>query len=194
MSKSKHFFGQNLFGQLISFIPDKIIENVVKQTGSDRYVKKFKTKDHLISMLFCVFAKCTSLRDVSGAMLGLSGKTKQFKLENIPYRSTLSDANKRRDYVVFERIYNELLKLYGHFISDSRIKEVIKKDVKIIDSTVISLFQEILKTSGRKPVNGKRKGGIKAHVIINADVKVPQVVWYSSAGLAPNKSDFSTED
>jgi hypothetical protein len=78
MDKSIHFFGTSVFGQLISLIDSKIITSSAKRNNSDRYVKRFKTKDHLISMLFCSFAKCTSLREVSGAMLGLSGKTKHF--------------------------------------------------------------------------------------------------------------------
>ena len=96
MNKTTHFLGHSVLGQLISLIDDNIITRCAKKHKSDRYTKSFKTKDHLISMLFCVFAKCSSLREVSGAMLGLSGKTKHFKLTHIPYRSTLSDANKRR--------------------------------------------------------------------------------------------------
>jgi hypothetical protein len=80
MDKSTHFFGQSVFGQLISLIDPAIISESSKQCKSDRYVKRFTTKDHLISMLFCTFAKCTSLREVSGAMLGLSGKTKHFQI------------------------------------------------------------------------------------------------------------------
>ena len=33
----------------------------------------------------------------------------------------------------------------------------------------------------RKPKNGKFKGGIKAHSVINADKKVPNMIWYASA-------------
>jgi hypothetical protein len=73
-------------------------------------------------MLFCSFAKCSSLRKLSGAILGLAGKTKHFHLNHIPKKSTLSDANKRRSLNVFGDIYNKLLKQYGHHISDSRIK------------------------------------------------------------------------
>ena len=116
MDKTTHFFGTSVFGQLISLIDSKIISKSAFRHQSDRYVKKFTTKDHLISMLFCSFAKCTSLREVSGAMLGLSGKTKHFQLNHIPKKSTLSDANKRRDADVFGNIYNELLKKYGHLI------------------------------------------------------------------------------
>lgn len=181
MDKSTYFFGTSVFGQLISLIDPKIISSSTKKSDSDRYVKKFKTKDHLISMLFCSFAKCSSLREVSGAMLGLSGKTKHFQLNHIPKKSTLSDANKRRDPNVFGHIYNELLKTYGHLISDSRIKDVIKKQIEIIDSSTISLFKDILKCVGRNPQNGKKKGGIKLHSVINVDETVPKMVWFSSA-------------
>jgi hypothetical protein len=47
-------------------------------------------------MLFSSFAKCNSLREISGAMLGLSVKTESFQLSHIPKRSTLSNANKNR--------------------------------------------------------------------------------------------------
>ena len=179
MNKNTFFFGQSVFGQLISLIETTIISKATKTSESDRYIKKFKTKDHLISMLFCVFAKCTSLREVSGAMLGLSGKTKHFQLDHIPKKSTLGDANQRRKSDVFGIIYNELLRKYGHHISDSRIKDVINKQIEIFDSTTISLFKDILKCVGRKPKNGKRKGGIKVHTVINVDETVPKLVWFT---------------
>ncbi len=179
MSKTTYFFGQSVFGQLISLIEPTIISRASRISNSDRYVKKFKTKDHLISMLFCSFAKCSSLREVSGAMLGLSGKTNHFQLDHIPRKSTLGDANQRRNADVFGIIYNELLLKYGHHISDSRIKDVIKKQIEIIDSTTISLFKDILKCVGRKPKNGKRKGGIKVHSSINVDETVPKLIWFS---------------
>ena len=181
MSKTTFFFGQSVFGQLISLIDSSIISNAAKECNSDRYVKKFKIKDHLISMVFCAFAKCSSLREVSGAMLGLSGKTKHFQLDHIPKKSTLGDANQRRDAEVFGIIYNKLFLKYGHIFSDSRIKDVINKKIEIFDSTTISLFKDILKCVGREPQDGKRKGGIKVHTVINVDETVPKLVWFTSA-------------
>ena len=181
MDKTKHFFGNSVFGQLISLIDSKIISDAVKSCDSDRYVKKFMTKDHLISMLFCSFAKCTSLREVSGAMLGLSGKTKHFQLNHIPRKSTLGDANQRRDAEVFGKIYQKLLVKYHHVFSDSRVKDVINKQIEIFDSTTISLFKDILKCVGRHAENGKKKGGIKVHTVINVDEMVPKIVWFTEA-------------
>ena len=114
-------------------------------------------------------------------MLGLSGKTQQFQLEHLPHRSTLSDANKRRSSEVFCAIYNALLKQYGHLLSDSRIKDVINKQIEIFDSTTISLFSDIMKCVGRKPTSGKQKGGIKVHTVMNVDEKVPKMVWFTDA-------------
>lgn len=187
MDKSTHFFGQSVFGQLISLLNVINISKISQEHKADRYIKKFKSKDHLISMLFCVFAKCSSLREVSGAMLGLSGKTKHFQLEHIPYRSTLSDANKRRPVEFFADVYHKLLKAYQHIISDSRIKEVIKKQIEIFDSTTISLFQDIMKCVGRTPADGKRKGGIKMHTVVNVDELVPKMVWFTDATTHDHK-------
>jgi len=181
MDKSTHFYGNSVFGQLISLIDPRIISESSKAWNSDRYVKKFTTKDHLISMLFCALAKCTSLREVSGAMLGLSGKTKHFQLTHIPKRSTLSDANQKRNSEVFGNIYNKLLVQYGNVFSDSRIKDVINKQIEIFDSTTISLFKDILKCVGRNPADGKKKGGIKVHTVINVDEALPKLVWFTEA-------------
>lgn len=181
MNKSTHFFGTSVFGQLISLIDTNIISESAKSCNSDRYVKKFTTKDHLISMLFCSFAKCTSLREVSGAMLGLSGKTKHFQLNHIPKKSTLGDANQRRDAEVFGKIYNKLLAKHRCILSDSRIKDAIYKQIEIFDSTTISLFNDIMKCVGRNPKNGKKKGGIKVHASINVDETVPKLIWFTEA-------------
>ena len=158
MNKSSYFFGQSVFGQLISFIDLNKIKTVAKQHMSDHYVKKFDTTDHLISMLFSTFAHCTSLREVAASMLGLKGKMSHFQLKNIPYKSTLSDANKRRSHLVFQDIYYSLLKEYHPIISDSRQSYAWENRLEIIDSSTISLFKDILSCVGRKPITGKRKG------------------------------------
>ena len=181
MGKSNYFSTKSVFGQLISLIDDKKVKDAVKKHDSDRYVKRFTSKDHLISMLFCSFAKCNSLREVSGAMLGLSGKTEGFQLSHIPKRSTLSDANKTRKVEFFEEVYHKLLHQYSSVLSDSRIEEVLNKQVKIVDSSTISLFKDILSCVGRKSKEGKSKGGIKVHTVINADEIVPNLVWFSPA-------------
>lgn len=181
MSKSIHFFSQTVFGQLISLIDRTVIESSVIESQSDRFCKGFTTKDHLISMLFSSLSQCNSLREVVAGCLGLLGKKEQIGLKHLPRKSTLSDANAQRTPKVFELIYQKLLKKYRQFITDSRLKKLLEKELFIVDSTSISLFKNILKSVGRRPVSGKCKGGIKAHVMINASEMLPELVWFTSA-------------
>ena len=181
MNKSSYFFGQSVFGQLISLLDLNKIKTISKKHMSDYYVKKFDTSDHLISMLFSTFANCTSLREVAASMLGLKGKMNHFQLKHIPYRSTLSDANKRRSHLVFQDVYYSLLKEYHSVISDSRQTYAWENRLEIIDSSTISLFKDILSCVGRKSNNGKRKGGIKVHTQINLQDRVPKLIWFSAA-------------
>lgn len=194
MSKSIHFFGQSVFGQLISLIDRSFVKQAVKKTGSDRFCKGFYTWDHLVSMLFCTLSNCTSLREVTAGCLGLKGKTEHFGLSKLPRRSTLSDANKNRTSQVFEIIYWRILKKYRSSISDSRLKKLYGKQLYIFDSTTISLFSDILKCAGKRPKTGKQKGGMKVHTLLNADEQVPQLLWFSSAATNDisfwNKIDF----
>jgi hypothetical protein len=181
MGKSSYFFGQSVFGQLISLIDLNQVKSISKKHLSDYYIKKFDTSDHLISMLFSTFSHCTSLREVAASMLGLKGKTNHFQLKSIPYRSTLSDANKRRSHLVFQDIYYSLLKEYRSIISDSQQSYSWDSRLEIIDSSTISLFKDILSCVGRKSNTGKSKGGIKVHTQINLQENVPKLIWFSNA-------------
>lgn len=180
MSKSIYFFGQSVFGQLISLIDKKDVRNATRKTSSDRFCKGFHTWDHLVTMLLSTLSNCSSLREVVAGCLGLKGKSDHIGLLKLPRRSTLSDANKIRTPKVFEQIYSDLLRKYRTSISDSRLRKMFGP-LYIIDSTTISLFKDILKNVGRIPKSGKQKGGIKVHALLKADEQVPELIWYTKA-------------
>jgi len=181
MSKSTKFSGQPIIKQVLSFIDNKIIYRTAKKHKSDKYTKKFTTYEHLVTMIFTVISGCSSLREVTSIMLACEGKINHLGLKYFPKRSTLSDANKRRSSEVFADIYYQLYKRYRTFLSDSRPKDPALKGLKIVDSSTITLFSDILKGAGRNPLNGKKKGGIKMHTMINAMEDVPCLVKFSSA-------------
>lgn len=53
-----------------------------------------------------------------------------------------------------------------------------------MDSTTISLFSEVFRGTGRKPINGRNKGGVKAHTVIKADEDAPSFVVIGDAATA----------
>ena len=68
----------------------------------------------------------------------------------------------------------------AHFYPDSRLLTKLEKRLFIFDSTTISLFSEVMKGSGQIP-GGRRKGGLKAHVLMKADEDVPRFVCLTEA-------------
>ncbi len=132
-------------------------------------------------MLFVALSGVSSLRELSSVMLACEGKINHLNMKHFPRRSTISDANAKRESGVFAEIYHRLLNRYRRFLSDSSPRKPVVKDLRIIDSTTISLFTDILKGPGRPPLTGKKKGGIKMHTMINVLEDVPQLVRFSSA-------------
>jgi hypothetical protein len=181
MNKSKNFSGQPIISQVLKFIPVSIIARTAKKQMSDRYYKRFKTYDHLVTMIFATLSGSSSLREVSSIMLACEGKINHLGLGNYPKRSTLSDANKKRSSSVFASIYQSIYNQYKDFLSDSNPRALPLKDLKIVDSSTISLFSDVLKGAGRNPLEGKKKGGIKMHTMINAREDVPCLVRFTSA-------------
>ena len=149
----------------------------------DRYCKKFMTYDHLVTMLYTIFNRCTSIREVTTGLMACETKLNHLRLNYSVRRSTLSDANTRRDSQIFESIYYWLYKRYSKVLPDSQ-SEKWGSRLYVMDSTTITLFQEILKGAGTRSVNGKRKGGIKAHTLMKADEDVPQLMKLTPAACA----------
>lgn len=181
MNKSTHFSGIPIIKQILKFISLSDITRTAKTYNSDRYYKKFKTYDHLVTMLYATISGVSSLRELSTVLLACEGRISHLNLKYFPKRSTLSDANKKRSSEVFGAIYTNLFKRYASFLSDSSPLSPPVKNLKIVDSTTITLFSDILKGVGRNPINGKKKGGIKMHTMINALEDVPCLVRFSSA-------------
>jgi hypothetical protein len=61
------------------------------------------------------------------------------------------------------------------------MKDTEIKRLYIMDTTTISLFKDILRGVGRNPLEGKKKGGTKAHTIIKASENIPCLIRYSEA-------------
>jgi hypothetical protein len=139
------------------------------------------TFQHLITMIYGVTSGCNSLRELCGGIVSYGDKISHCKFDYSPKRSTISDANKRRDCIVFEDIYADLVTEHLPDLSDSHKQLVIDKKVYAIDSTTIALFQPIFECVGRNPNNGKRKGGIKSHQKLDMQAGIPIKVYHSNA-------------
>ena len=197
MGKSTHFFGQPIYGQLIKLLEKSKILQMSRKHGGERYVKSFDGFTHLLTMLYAVIMRFDSLREIEISMTAEVRKLHHIGIESVPKRSTLSDANARRSEKFFEEVYRDLYETNkSKLTSDSRrggTEEWLKR-LRIIDSTTISLFSNLIfKGVGRHPKTGRKKGGIKVHAVIHANEGVPCDVQFTSAAtndtfmLVPSK-------
>jgi hypothetical protein len=178
MNKSSFFSGQPVLSQLIGLIPDSLITRICERHDADRYYKVFKSRDHLIAMLYGCFHNCTSIREVISGLEASCNKLVHLKLRHVPRRSTLSDANASRPVAFFEELYQELYNLYFGRLPDSRTAvRSMESRLFIMDSTTVTLFSDLMRGAGSYKSDGRKKGGVKAHVVLNARQDVPQLIY-----------------
>ena len=132
-------------------------------------------------MLYASIEGYHSIRETILGLLANAHKLSHLGLSYLVRRSTLSEANARRTSRVFEDIYMSVYRRNANFLADSRLKDADMKRLYIMDSTTISLFKDILRGVGRNSLEGKKKGGIKAHTIIKASENIPCLIRYSEA-------------
>ncbi len=123
MGKNSIFYGQPIFSQMISLLNKSKITLRALPHKSDHYCKRFSTFQHLITMLYGVTSGCNSLRELCCGIVSYGDKITHCKFDYAPKRSTISDAKKRRDCIVFETIYSDLVTEYLPSLSDSHKKE-----------------------------------------------------------------------
>lgn len=188
MPKSSFFTGQPILAQLLSLIPRQLVNKLAQNHKADHYCKKFKAYDHLVSMLFCGFHHCTSLRELITGLQANSHRLNHIGLLHTPRRSTLADANKRRSAAFFEDLYHALYRVHYGTLPDSRKQPEDK--LFVMDSTTITLFCDVLKGTGTYNLNGKKKGGLKAHVLMRVKDHVPGFVHLTD-GVTSDKKFMS---
>ena len=129
--------------QILDLVPSWLFKSCTNTYKTDKGVSKYRTYDQFVALTFGQLNKCQSLNDIS-AGIGVSEIfIKDLGLSQSPARSTMSDGNKKRDWRVFESLYNKLLKHYNGVLSKQHqshiIDEIKGQRIKIIDSTTISL-------------------------------------------------------
>ena len=181
MGKSTFFTGQPILNQLIDLIPRNLVNQLGQRYKSDHYYKKFKVYDHLVTMLYCGFYRCSSLRELITGLQVNSYRLIHLGLKHTPRRSTLADANKKRSSEFFEALFHQLYKYHYGILPDSMKGSKLHERLFVVDSTTISTFCDVMKGAGSYGLNGKKKGGVKAHTLMRIKDDVPCFVHLTEA-------------
>ena len=170
-----------VIGQILDLIPKWLLNSCIQKYQSDKYTHKYKTYDQLVALSFGQLNKCESLSGISSG-IGINKKfIEDLKLSQSPARSTMSDGNKKRDWRVFEHLYNRLLSHYHMVLKKQHktyiLKEIKGKVVKLIDSSTISLCLSMFDWAKFRTA----KGGIKLHTSFDIDMMLPDLINITEA-------------
>ena len=190
MSKNttKNLVGQPIFKQILKILPKDKFDLLVNQLQTDRYYKTFFSWDQLIVMLFGIFSRCDSMGEVCDGMRALSGKLNYLCMECSPAKSTAGDALRDRSEELFKLYYFVLIEYFKPVLSVSRKEDVSFSKFYAFDSTTITLFSDIMKGLGRNTKgDGKKKGGIKVHMLTDLHINMPEFVKISEAKMHDKK-------
>lgn len=175
-----------LFSQIIKKVDRSLFNNLVRKRQTDKGCKGFDSWTHLVSMLFCHFAKSTSVRDIANGLRSATGNLNHLGVSKAPSKSSLSYQNKRRDANLFKDLYYGLLTHLGQQAKFKRVKLRVKVPVYLLDATVISLCLSVFDWATFRT----SKGAVKMHTLLEYDGKLPAYVNITEGSVADNKGAY----
>lgn len=176
----------SLFSQIIGCLDRTKFSKLAGKHQSDKHSKGFNSWTHLVSMLFCQFAKSQSVRDISNGLRSATGNLNHFGVSRAPSKSNLSYQNKHREWKLFRDYYYALLESLGQQAGFKQVKFRIKSKIFLLDATTISLCLSLFDWARYK----RTKGAIKMHTLLDYDGNLPAYVNVTDGKTADNKGAY----
>lgn len=123
--------------QLVSLLPGHQFDKFVADLDGDHYVKTFSTRSQLTTLLYAQAGGKQSLRDIENGLLAQGNRLYHLGLPSKVAKSTLSDANTKRDCRIYERLFYTLLGRCRDLTPKHRFR--FKNPLYSLDATVIDL-------------------------------------------------------
>lgn len=172
-----------LFSQIMGKLDKNIFRKLVKEKQADKYAKGFTSWTHLVSMLFCHFAKSQSVRDISNGLRSATGNLNHLGINRAPSKSNLSYQNKHRQWELFQSYYYQLFDYLGQQAGFRQVKFRVKSKIFLLDSSTISLCLSLFDWAKYKTA----KGAVKMHTLLDYDGNLPAYVNITDGKTADNK-------
>jgi len=157
----------SLFSQLLSVVNRHQFERRVRESGAEKGAKGFSCWSQFVAMMFCQLAQAKSLREISDGLTCCEGKLNHLGLEQGPKRSTLSYANARRPWQLFESLFYDQLALAQSLAPKKKLR--FKNKLLSLDATVIDLCLSMFNWATFR----QTKGAVKLHLLLDHDGYLP---------------------
>lgn len=172
-----------LFAQAIGKLPKECIRKIIREEKMDKHSKGYDTWSQFISMMFCQFSGCDSVRDISNGLNSANGNLNHLGICRAPSKSTVAYQNAKRDSGVFRRIFYALLAHFGQQTIWQRTKFRFKMPIKLLDSSTITLTMSLYEWAHYTT----KKGAVKMHTLLDYDSLLPEFVNITDGKCGDNR-------
>jgi hypothetical protein len=164
--------GKIVFAQLMDHLPQHGFRRCVERFGGDRSARSFSCQDQFRCMAFAQLTYRDSLRDTVTCLNAQQAKLYHMGIRGQVRRSTLADANERRDWRLYAAFAQILIAQARRLYAHDRFGADLDGTAYALDTTTIDLCLSLFPWASFH----HDKGAVKLHTMIDLRGNIPVVV------------------
>lgn len=164
--------GKIVFAQLMDHLPLHSFRRCVERFGGGRSVKSFRCQDQFRCMAFGQLTYRDSLRDTVTCLNAQQAKLYHMGIRRQVRRSTLADANERRDWRLYAAFAQILIAQARRLYAGDSFGADLDGTAYALDTTTIDLCLSLFRWASFH----HDKGAVKLHSMIDLRGNIPVVI------------------
>lgn len=164
--------GKIVFSQLMDLLPMHEFRKCVQRYQGNYKVKNFSCLDQFLCMAFAQLTFRESLRDIEACLRAVSTKLYHMGIRGKVSRSTLADANEKRDWRIYADFAQVLIHIARKLYINDNFGIELDQTVYALDSTTIDLCLSLFPWAKFR----KRKSAIKLHTLLDLRGSIPSFI------------------
>jgi hypothetical protein len=161
--------GRTVFSQLMDFLPKYDFTRCVDRYRGNHRVRSFSCLDQYRCMAFAQLTYRESLRDIECCLRAMREKLYHMGIRGKISRSTLADANEKRDWRIYCDFAQLLIHVARRLYADDDFGLELEQTVYALDASTIDLCLSLFPWARFR----KTKGAIKLHTLLDLRGNIP---------------------
>jgi hypothetical protein len=171
--------GKPVFAQLMDHVPLHTFRRCVAKYPSRYPTLSFSHLDQFLSMAFAQLTYRESLRDIETCLRANSTKLYHLGIRGGIARSTLADANEKRDWRIYQDFALSLIHTARSLYAQDSFAVELDNTVYALDSSTIDLCLSVFPWARFR----KTKAAVKLHTLLDLRGNIPSFIHISDGKL-----------
>jgi hypothetical protein len=173
------YTGRMIFSQLMDFLPKREFDKCVRRYQGNYRIRRFSCFDQYLCMAFAQLTYRESLRDIETCLRAVGAKLYHVGIRGRVSRSTLADANEKRDWRIYADFAHVLIRIARKLYAEDGFGVELDRVTYVLDSTTIDLCLSLFPWARFR----KRKGAIKLHTLLDLRGNIPSFIWVTEGKI-----------